>query len=81
MVRYRFAQLLDILTNKRFSPLRKMLSIAPYKHYHRGTESAVNMAIHMSYQKATTECNAILPAGISKSTLWRHLHRFSDQLN
>ncbi|NOY76649.1 MAG: hypothetical protein GXO76_02135 [Calditrichaeota bacterium] len=81
-VSYRFAQLLDIATNRSFSPLRKMLSIDPYKRYQReALKAPINLAIHMSYQKAVAEYNAIVPAGISKSTLWRHLHRFSDQMN
>ena len=81
-VRYRYAQLLDISTNKSFSPLRKALPIEPYKRYQKeALRAPINLAIHISYQKATTEYNAIMPAGISKSTLWRHFHRFSDTMN
>lgn len=81
-VSYRFAQLLDIPTNKSFSPPREMVPIDHYKHYHReALKAPINLVIHMSYKKAATEYNAILPAGISKITLWRYLHQFSDQLN
>ena len=69
-VSYRFTQLLDIPTNKSFSPLRKMLPINPYKHYQReALKAPISLAIHMSYKKATREYNAILPAAISKGTL------------
>jgi len=81
-VHYRYAQLLDNATNKSFSPLRKMLPIEPYKRYQReALKAPINLVVHLSYQKATAEYNAILPAGMSKSTLWRHLHQFSDQMN
>ena len=81
-VKHRFAQLLDIPTNKSFSPLREILLVEPYKHYQReALKAPINLVIHMSYQKAAAKYNAIMPAGISKSTLWHYLHQFSDQLN
>ena len=81
-VSYRYAQLLNVVTKKSFSPLRRALPFEPYKHYQKeALKAPINLAIHMSYQKASSEYRAILPAEVSKSTLWRHLHHFSDQMN
>ena len=69
-VRYRYAQLLDISTNKSFSPLRKTLPIEPHRRYQKeALKAPINLAIHMSYQKAATEYNVMIPADISKSIL------------
>ncbi|GBE27602.1 hypothetical protein BMS3Bbin03_01530 [bacterium BMS3Bbin03] len=79
-VSYSFAQLLNRQTNRSFFPLRKIFSIEPYKHCQwESLRSAINLAIHMSYQKATTESNTILPAGFSKVTFWRSLHLFARE--
>lgn len=78
-LKYNFAQLKDIETNRTLVPLREKLKIPKYRRYqNESMEPAIGLAVHVSYGRSNREIERIRGFGASRWTIWRRLHEFSD---
>jgi len=79
-LQYRFAQIKDQHTDTTIVPLREALKIPKYRRYQdESMESAVGLAVHLSFNRSDKEVTRIRGSGASKWTVWRRLHEFSDR--
>jgi hypothetical protein len=76
---YAFAVIQDLTNGKNRVPLRERLQVPKYQQYqNESMESAIGLAIHLSYQRSGFETDRIRGAAASKWTIRRKLFDFSN---
>ncbi len=80
-LKYCFAQIKYKQLNQNIVPLRDKLHIPKYQRYQQeAMEPSIGLAVHLSYNRSEKEIERIRGFNASRWTVWRRLHKFSDQV-